>query len=127
MLSAGTKKGLKSEALRRTFHGSRLSLRLRTRDAQTSGLDVGLDEVDRLLNSAQVFLLFVGDLNLKGIFKSHHQFDRVEAVSAEVFDEGSLVLDVGFVLAKLFSDDLLDLLFLFVDLMSVVRYFCFLL
>ena len=67
---------------------------------------IGANEVDCLLNRAQVFLLLVGNLNLEGIFEGHHELNGVEAVGAEIFDEGSFILDVRFILAELFSDNL---------------------
>ena len=83
----------------------------RTAPQEALGLNVGLNEVDSLLNGAQVFLLFIRDFDLESVFKSHHEFNRVKAVGTEIFDVGGFILDVGLVLAKLFSDDLLDFLF----------------
>ncbi|CFN79416.1 Uncharacterised protein [Bordetella pertussis] len=70
-----------------------------------------IDVVNRLLHGSDLFGLFVGDLGLEFVFERHDQFDHVERIGTEVVKEGGLVLDLGFVHAKLFSDDLLDALF----------------
>ena len=53
--------------------------------------------------------LFVGDLDLELLFHRHHQLDDVEAVRAEVLDEGGLGLDLVLAHAELVGDDGLDL------------------
>ena len=65
----------------------------------------------RLLNRAEVLLLGVGDLDAEGVLERERHFNGGQAVSAEVLDEGGLVLDVLFLDAELLSDDFLDLLF----------------
>ena len=51
--------------------------------------------------------VFVGDLRAKLLFKSHHQFHRVEGVGAQIFDEFRLGRHlVGFD-AELFDNDVL--------------------
>jgi hypothetical protein len=74
-------------------------------------LAVRIDVVDRLLHSRDLFGLFVGDLGLELIFEGHDQLNHVERIGTEVVKKGRLVLDLGFIDAKLFSDDLLDALF----------------
>src|SRR3546814_4852417 len=77
----------------------------------TSGLDVGLDVVDRLLHRSDLLGFLVGDLALEFFFERHHQFDGVERVGTEVVDEGSAVADLFFLDAQLFDDDFLDAFF----------------
>ena len=77
-------------------------------------VDGSLDEVNSLLNRAEVFLLGIRDFNAESVLESEGHFNGGQAVGAEVFDEGGFVLDVLFLDAKLFGDDLLDLLFDFV-------------
>src|SRR5690606_27050680 len=74
-------------------------------------LTVRIDVVNRLLHGGDLFGLFVGDLGLEFIFERHDQLNHIERIGTEVVKEGGLVLDLGFVDAKLFSDDLLDALF----------------
>ena len=42
-----------------------------------------LDVIDRLLDGAQLFLFAVRDLDAEGIFKGHHEFNGVKAVTRE--------------------------------------------
>ena len=73
--------------------------------------DGGLDEVDGLLNRTEIFLFGVGDFDVESIFERERHFNRRQAVGTEIFNKGGFVLDVLFLDAKLFSNDLLDLLF----------------
>src|SRR3546814_3911673 len=77
----------------------------------TSGLDVGLDVVDRLLHRSDLLGFLVGDLALEFFFERHHQFDGVDRVGTEVVDEGSAVADLFFLDAQLFDDAFLDAFF----------------
>ena len=72
---------------------------------------IGANEVDCLLNRAQVFLLLVGNLNLEGIFQSHHKLDGIETVGTEIFDKRSLIFDVFDIFSELLGNNLFDLLF----------------
>src|SRR5690606_36606608 len=76
-----------------------------------SGLDVGLDVVDRLLHRSDLLGFFVRDLALELFFEGHHQFDGVEGIRTQVVDEGGAGADLVFLDAQLFDDDLLDALF----------------
>src|ERR1700730_7506847 len=50
-------------------------------------LDVRSDVVDRLLDGRYFLGLFVGDLSFELFLERHHEFDRVERVGAQIFDE----------------------------------------
>src|SRR5690606_5871774 len=77
-------------------------------DPKGSGLRVGLDVVDRLLDGRDLLGFLVRDLGLELVLECHDQFDRVERVRAQVVDEDGFVLHFRFVHAELFSDDFLD-------------------
>ena len=54
-------------------------------------------------------------------------FNGVKAVSAQIFDEGGLILDVGFIDAQLFSNNLLDPgfdIFFHLNLRDQIKNFC---
>ena len=74
-------------------------------------VDGRLDVVDGLLDGTEVFLFRVRNFDAEGVFEGEGHFNRREAVGAEVFDEGGLVLDVLFLDAELFSNNLLNLQF----------------
>ena len=72
---------------------------------------IGANEVNCLLNRAQVFLLLVGNLNLEGIFQSHHELNGIETVGSEIFDKRSLIFDVFDIFSELLGNNLFDFLF----------------
>src|SRR5690606_2562288 len=74
-------------------------------------LAVRCDVINSLLNRRDFLGFFVGDFGFEFVFECHHELDHIERIGTEVVKEGRLVLDLGFVNAKLFSDDLLDALF----------------
>src|SRR6476659_6271402 len=76
-----------------------------------SGLDVGLDVVDRLLHGGDLLGFLVRDLALELFLEGHHQLDGVEGVGAQVVDERGAVGGFLFLDAQLLDDDLLDALF----------------
>src|SRR5690606_3872820 len=76
-----------------------------------SGLDVGLDVIDRLLHRSDLLGFLVGDLALELFLEGHHQLDGVEGIRTQVIDEGGACADLVFLDAQLFDDDLLDALF----------------
>ena len=49
----------------------------------------------------------IGDLDAELFFESHDQFDRVEAVSAQIVDEGRVFHDLVFFNAEMLDNDLL--------------------
>src|SRR5690349_3098105 len=76
-----------------------------------SGLAAIRDVADGLAHSGDLFGVLVRNLDLEFFFESHHQFDRVERISAEVIDERSVIHDLLRLDAQLFGDNRLDLLF----------------
>ena len=77
---------------------------------------MSFDEIDSVLNGLDLFLLVVRNFDAERVFKSHDQFNGVKRVCTEVGDESAFILDIGFIDAELFSDDLLNLLFNIVPL-----------
>src|SRR4051794_40509697 len=70
---------------------------------------VRVDVVDGVADGLDVLGLLVGDLDLELLLHRHHQLDDVEAVGAEVLDEGRLGLDLVLSHPELLRDDALDL------------------
>src|SRR5258705_6756277 len=75
---------------------------------ESSGLGVGLDVVDGLLDGGDLLGFLVRDLGLELFLERHDQLDGVERISAEVVDERGFVLDLGLVHAKLLGNDFLN-------------------
>ena len=71
-------------------------------------LQVRTDVIDRLLHRGDLLGVLVRNLGLEFLFQSHDELNRVQRVGAKVVDERRLILDLGFVNAELFCDDLLD-------------------
>src|SRR5690606_37832144 len=69
------------------------------------------DVVDSRVNRRELLGFFVRNVSFEFIFDCHHQLDHIERSGTEVVKKRRFVLDLGFVDAKLFSDDLLDALF----------------
>src|SRR5678816_4624223 len=76
-----------------------------------SGLAAIRDVADCLAHGGDLLGVFVRDLDLELFFERHHQFDRIERISAEVIDERSVIHDLLRLDAQLFGDNRLDLLF----------------
>lgn len=66
-----------------------------------------LDVVDSVLDGFDFLGVFIRDVKVESLFKSHHQFDDVERVGAEIIDERGTWLDLALVYPQLFDDDLL--------------------
>src|SRR5918998_1093338 len=88
-------------------------LRVRCRGAGDGAAPSGglllLDVVDRVLDGGDLLRRVVRDLHAEGLLKRHHQLHRVQAVGAEVVDEGRLRRDLRLVHAEVLDDDLLHL------------------
>src|SRR5215469_10818260 len=82
-----------------------------TRRVKLLSFRVGIDVVDRVLHGADFLRLLVGDFNVKGFFKGHDQFDRVQRVGAEVVDKRCIGRHFALVYTQLLYDDLLYALF----------------
>src|SRR5437764_10823215 len=75
---------------------TRLIVRLVSRrNRRRSGLGVALDEADRVAHRLDLLGRVVGNLDAELLFERHHQFDRIEAVGAEIVDELRFFLDLG--------------------------------
>src|SRR3712207_2646978 len=75
-----------------------------------SGGLLAFDVVDRVLDRGDLLGGVVRDLHAERLLERHHQLHRVQAVGAEVVDEGRLRGHLAFVHAEVLDDDLLDLL-----------------
>ena len=69
--------------------------------------DVSDDVADRL----QLFGIFIRNFDRKLLLEGHHELYRVQRVSAEILNEGSVRRNLLRIDAKLFDDDLLHLFF----------------
>src|SRR5713101_816691 len=65
------------------------------------------DVIDGVLHGADLFRVLVRNLDVEAFFESHHQFDRIQRVRAQVVHERSTGGDLAFVHAQLLNDDLL--------------------
>src|ERR1700710_928259 len=68
-----------------------------------------LDVVDRILDGADLLGGILGDFDAEGFFESHDKLDRVEAVRAEIVDEGRFGSHLRLLHAQMFHHDLLHL------------------
>src|SRR6202167_46910 len=64
------------------------------------------DVVDGVVDGADLFRVFVGDLDVEGLFEGHDELDGIERVGAEVIDEGSAGGDFALVDTKLLHNNL---------------------
>jgi hypothetical protein len=62
--------------------------------------------IDGLLNVGDFLGLVVRNFALEFFFKRHHQFNGIQRIRAEVVNERRFVLDVSFINAKLFCNNL---------------------
>jgi ABC-type lipoprotein export system ATPase subunit len=65
--------------------------------------------VDRVLDGGDFLSRVLGDFNVELFFERHHQLDRVEAIGAQVVDEGRFRHHSGFIHAKVVRYDPFDL------------------
>src|SRR5579875_2248544 len=70
-----------------------------------------LDVVDRVLYGLDLLGVLVGNLEVEGFLKLHHQFDHVERIGAQVLLKAGAGRDFGFVHLQLLDDDLFHLFF----------------
>src|SRR6185437_14157038 len=59
-----------------------------------------------ILDGLDLFGVFVGDLDVEGLFELHDELDDVEGVGPEVFLEARAGGDFGFIHLKLLDDNL---------------------
>src|SRR5262245_9882522 len=75
---------------------TRLIIRLPSRrNRRRSGLGVALDEADGVADRLDLLGGVVGNLDAELFLEGHHEFDRVEAVGAEIVDELRIFLHLG--------------------------------
>src|ERR1700730_1718535 len=65
-----------------------------------------VDIFDGVTDGDDGFGRVIGDFDAKFLFERHHQLDRVEAVSAQIFNEGRSVRDLLGIDIEMFDDDL---------------------
>ena len=70
------------------------------------------DVVDGVLHGGDLFGVFVGNFDAKGLFKGHHQFDRVQGIRAQIVHKGSGGGHFAFIHSKLLHN---NLLYAFID------------
>jgi hypothetical protein len=68
-----------------------------------------VDIVIRVPHTLDLLSIFVGNLDAKLFFKTHHEFDRVQRVGAEVVNESRVWRDFVLIDTKLIDDYLFNL------------------
>src|SRR5208282_2267291 len=68
------------------------------------------DVIDGVLHGADFLRVFVGNLDVQGFFESHHQFNGIERICAQVVDERRAGSYLTLVHAQLLYDNLLHFL-----------------
>src|SRR5260370_42654051 len=74
-------------------------------------LGVLVDVCDRIFHCGDFLGVLVGNFDSKSFLKSHHQFDRIERIGAQIVYERGCRRDFRLVHAQLLYDDLLDAFF----------------
>src|ERR1700678_509963 len=69
-------------------------------------LGVLADVVDGVRYGANLLRVLVGDFDIEGLFKGHHELDRVERIGAQVIHERSARSDFTLVHAQLLDNNL---------------------
>src|SRR5215813_6207434 len=69
-----------------------------------------LDVLDGVFDSRDLFRVFVGDLELEGLFESHYQLHDVQRIGAQVVNERRVAIHLAFIDAELLDNNLLHLL-----------------
>src|SRR4029079_4688574 len=75
--------------------------------ALASALGVLFEELHRVANGQDGFRCVIGNLAAELLFEGHHEFDRVEAVGAEIIDETRAFGDLVGLDAQMLHDNLL--------------------
>jgi len=75
-----------------------------------SGVLVGLDELDNIINRAYLFKLLIGDLDAELVLNGHGKIDQVQAVGAEVLPDGGLEGNIVLLDIEMLRNDLAYLL-----------------
>src|SRR5688500_8856639 len=69
-----------------------------------------LDVSVSVANALDLLGIFVRDLDVELLFKTHHQFDQIERIGTEVLNKPSVLGDLGLVYTEFINDDLFDLI-----------------
>ena len=64
------------------------------------------DVIDGIGDGANLLRVLVGNLDVEGLFESHHELDGVERIGAEVIHEGSARRNLALVHTQLLDNDL---------------------
>src|ERR1017187_7743360 len=87
--------------------------RFRPLSSERRALSIGLllaallDVFDHIANRLELLRVFVRNLRAKLLFKRHHQFNRIEGVRAQIFNELRLGCHLVGIHAELFDNNLL--------------------
>src|SRR5882762_7956659 len=71
-----------------------------------AGLLMTLDVGNNIADSADLFRVLVRDLHVVFFFQGHHQFNNIQGVSPQIFNERCFWGDLFLADAELFTDDL---------------------
>src|ERR1700734_3123371 len=72
-----------------------------------SAFGVLFEELDRVADGQNGFGRVIGNLATKFLFEGHDEFDRIEAIGAEIIDEAGVIRDLVGLDAQMLHDDLL--------------------
>ena len=67
---------------------------------------MSLNVVYSLLNSGDLFSVFIRDFGTELFFKSHYEFNSIKRICAEIFNKGCLRSYIAFLNTKLINNDL---------------------
>src|SRR5579864_453485 len=77
------------------------------RRPRRSAFGVLFEELDRVADGQNGLRRVVGNLATEFLFEGHDEFDRVEAIGAEIIDEAGVIRDLVGLDAQMLHDDLL--------------------
>src|SRR4029453_7230545 len=83
-------------------------IRSRTRMRRTISARLRLDVFDGILDGLDLFGRIIGNLAAELFLEGHHELDGVQAVRAQVVDEGRSVGDLRFLDPEVLDHDLLN-------------------
>ena len=72
---------------------------------------MGLNVVDGVFHSQDLFRVLIGYFDLKALFEGHHQLNDIQRIGPQVVDKMRRWGHFSFIDPKLFNDYLFDLLF----------------
>lgn len=77
----------------------------------SSGGGVFFDVFDHVTHALELFCFFIRHFDGEFFFKGHHEFNGIEGVGSEVFDETGTKDDLLGIHAELIDDDVTDFFF----------------